>query len=183
MDLIQRCTRLRVSIPSIVSKRVHCLKKSRQPNSYIFLSRIPTAIFFHLVIASQQSHSWSVWKTQSVCGFHTDPMQTVWGYIWLITNHPTTHPDLSLLRLFKKGYFQEMRVNFISLLNVVFRNSSLNPKQAGYFRIWYSRRGGGRIPKPPPRYNFPIWRPMTMKFGDVILRQKLYQEIIKYLMT
>ena len=34
-----------------------------------------------------------------------------------------------------------------------------------------------------PLCNFLIWRPMTMKFGDVILRQKLYQEIIKHLMT
>ena len=31
--------------------------------------------------------------------------------------------------------------------------------------------------------NFPIWRPMTIKFGDVILCQQLYQEIIKHLMT
>ena len=44
-----------------------------------------------------------------------------------------------------------------------------------------STAGGGRIP--PPLCNFLIWRPMTMKFGDVILRQKLYQEVIKHLMT
>ena len=30
--------------------------------------------------------------------------------------------------------------------------------------------------------NFPIW-PMTMKFGGVILCQKLYQQIIKHLIT
>ena len=36
---------------------------------------------------------------------------------------------------------------------------------------------------PPPLCNFPIWRPMPMKFGDVVLRQQLYQEIIKHLMA
>ena len=34
-----------------------------------------------------------------------------------------------------------------------------------------------------PLCNFHIWRPMTMKFGHVILRQQLYQEIIEHLMT
>ena len=34
-----------------------------------------------------------------------------------------------------------------------------------------------------PLCNFPIWIPMTMKFGDVVLCQHLYQEIIKHLMT
>ena len=38
--------------------------------------------------------------------------------------------------------------------------------------------GGGRIPP----CNFPIWRPMTVKFGDVILCQKLCQGIIKHLL-
>ena len=44
-----------------------------------------------------------------------------------------------------------------------------------------STAGGGA--DSAPLCNFPIWRPMTMKFGDVILRQELYQEIIKHLMT
>ena len=44
-----------------------------------------------------------------------------------------------------------------------------------------STAGGGA--DSAPLCNFLIWRPMTMKFGDVILRQKLYQEVIKHLMT
>ena len=53
-------------------------------------------------------------------------------------------------------------------------NESLKFKEV--FRILYSLVGFR------PLCDFPIWRPMTMKFGDVILRQKLCQEIIKYLM-
>ena len=41
--------------------------------------------------------------------------------------------------------------------------------------------GGGRIPS--PRAIFTSWRQMTMKFGGVILYQKLYQEIIKHSVT
>ena len=56
----------------------------------------------------------------------------------------------------------------------------MNPKRDWLFRIWYSQ--GGRIPPPPPLW-LPYLGTMIMKFGDVILHQKLYQEIIKHLMT
>ena len=60
----------------------------------------------------------------------------------------------------------------------IFSSSSVlfNPKQAGLAQP----EGGGGI---RPLCNFPFLRPMTAKFGGVILRQKLYQKIVKHLMT
>ena len=43
-----------------------------------------------------------------------------------------------------------------------------------------SKAGEGQIP--PPCVTS-ILRPMTMKFGGVILSQKLYQELIEHLMS
>ena len=48
------------------------------------------------------------------------------------------------------------------------RNSRLTLNRP---RFVESSTAGGADSAPPP-CNFPIWRPMTMKFGDVILRQQ-----------
>ena len=70
------------------------------------------------------------------------------------------------------------------LVKIASKGTSLrtfNRKHAGLVRIWQGRRGGGQVPLPP--VYLPYSKANEYEFGGVILRQDLYQEIIKHLMT
>ena len=117
-------------------------------------------------------------------------------YIFLLSNVPCCS-ERQVIIFFYNHILNHFFISFLFAnnffhINVHVNNLFLNLQACrhSFYQNWHpplknngsSLRLGGRF-QPPPLSNFPIYRRMTMKFGGVILCQKLYQEIIKHLMT